>query len=139
MLTGKYRHALDTKARIILPAKIREQLGSPITVLRGSDRCLTLYSAEEWEIYAQKISALPRTQVRELTRYLYSNSMEVKPDAQGRVLLPSELLKFAGIEKNMVTVGCGRYAEIWAEEIWNEQHLDEAPPDYAKLLAELGL
>lgn len=139
MLTGKYHHALDTKARIIIPAKIKEQLGSPITVLRGSDKCLTLYSAEEWEIYAQKISELPRTKVREITRYLYSNSIEVKPDAQGRVLLPPEMLKFAGIQKNIITVGCGRYAEIWAEEVWNEQNLDEEPENYAQMLTDLGL
>ena len=139
MLTGKYHHALDTKARIIIPAKIKEQLGSPITVLRGSDKCLTLYSAEEWEIYAQKISERPRTKVREITRYLYSNSIEVKPDAQGRVLLPPEMLKFAGIQKNIITVGCGRYAEIWAEEVWNEQNLDEEPENYAQMLADLGL
>lgn len=139
MLTGKYHHALDTKARIIIPAKIKEQLGAPITVLRGSDKCLTLYSAEEWESYAKKISELPRTQVRALTRYLYSNSVEVNPDAQGRVSLPQEMLKFAGIQKNIITVGCGRYAEIWAEEIWNEQNLDEEPENYAEMLAGLGL
>ncbi|MGN1346242.1 MAG: division/cell wall cluster transcriptional repressor MraZ [Eubacteriales bacterium] len=139
MLTGKYHHALDTKARIIIPAKLKEQLGSPITVLRGSDKCLTLYSAEEWESYAQKIGELPRTEVREITRYLYSNSIEVRPDAQGRVLLPSEMLQFAGITKNIITVGCGRYAEIWAEEVWNEQNLDEEPADYAKTLSALGL
>ncbi len=139
MLTGKYHHALDTKARLIIPAKIKEQLGSPITVLRGSDKCLTLYSAEEWANYAEKISALPRTQVREITRYLYSNSIEVQPDSQGRVLLPPDMLKFAGIVKNVITVGCGRYAEIWAEEVWNEQRLDDEPADYTKMLSELGL
>ena len=139
MLTGKYHHALDTKARIVIPAGIREQLGSPVTVLRGSDRCLTLYSAEEWESYAQKISELPRTKVREITRYLYANSVEVKPDAQGRVLLPQEMLRFAGIRKDILTVGCGRYAEIWAAEVWEEKHLDEEPENYAQMLADLGL
>ncbi len=139
MLTGKYRHSLDQKNRIIIPSKLKDQLGDTITILRGSDKCLTLYSAEEWEMYAKKISEMPKTKVRELTRYLYSHSLEVQPDSQGRVMLPSEMLEYAGITKNVITIGCGRYAEIWSEEIWNEQHLDEEPENFTEMLLELGL
>ena len=139
MLTGKYSHSIDAKNRLIIPSKIKEQLGDTITILRGSDKCLTLYSAEEWESYAQKISELPKTQVRALTRYLYSNSIEVQPDSQGRVMLPAEMVKYAEITKNIITVGCGKYAEIWSEEVWNEQNLDEAPEDFTSMLLELGL
>jgi MraZ protein len=139
MLTGKYSHSIDAKNRLIIPSKIKEQLGDTITILRGSDKCLTLYSAEEWENYARKISELPKTQVRALTRYLYSNSIEVQPDSQGRVMLPAEMVKYAEITKNIITVGCGKYAEIWSEEVWNEQNLDEAPEDFTSMLLELGL
>ena len=139
MLTGKYNHSLDTKNRIIIPSKLKEQLGAKITIMRGSDKCLTMYSAEEWESYAQKISELPKTQVREITRYLYSNSIEVQPDAQGRVMLSPEMLQFAGISKNVITVGCGKYAEIWSEEVWNEQNLDKEPENFTEMLLELGL
>ena len=139
MLTGKYNHSLDAKNRIIIPPKLKEQLGDTITILRGSDKCLTMYSAEEWENYARKISEMPKTKVRELTRYLYSNSLEVQPDSQGRVMLPPEMLNYAGITKNVITVGCGKYAEIWSEEVWNEQHLDEEPENFTEMLLELGL
>ena len=139
MLTGKYNHSLDTKNRIIIPAKLKEQLGVKITIMRGSDRCLTMYSAEEWESYAQKISELPKTQVREITRYLYSNSIEVQPDAQGRVMLSPDMLAFAGITRNVITVGCGKYAEIWSEEVWNEKNLDKEPDNFTEMLLELGL
>ena len=139
MLTGKYSHSIDAKNRLIIPSKIKEQLGDTITILRGSDKCLTLYSAEEWENYARKISELPKTQVRALTRYLYSNSIEVQPDSQGRVMLPAEMVKYAEITKNIITVGCGKYAEIWSEEVWNEQNLDEAPEDFTSMLLQLGL
>ena len=139
MLTGKYNHSLDTKNRIIIPSKLKEQLGAKITIMRGSDKCLTMYSAEEWESYAQKISELPKTQVREITRYLYSNSIEVQPDSQGRVMLQPEMLAFAGITKNIITVGCGKYAEIWSEEVWNEQQLDKEPENFTAMLLELGL
>lgn len=139
VLTGKYYHTIDAKNRLIIPSKIKEQLGDTITILRGSDKCLTLYSQEEWQIYAQKISEQSKTKVRALTRYLYSNSIEVQPDSQGRVMLPAEMVKFAGITKNIITAGCGKYAEIWAEEVWNEQNLDEEPEDLTKVLLELGL
>ena len=139
MLTGKYNHSLDTKNRLIIPSKLKEQLGDKITILRSSDRCLTMYSAEEWESYAKKISELPKTQVREITRYLYSNSIEVQPDSQGRVMLQPEMLAFAGITKNIITVGCGKYAEIWSEEVWNEQQLDKEPENFTAMLLELGL
>ncbi len=139
MLTGKFCHSIDAKNRIIIPSKIKEQLGEKITVLRGSDKCLTLYSEEEWANYAQQISDQPKTKLRALTRYIYSHSMEVVPDSQGRVMLSSDMMAFAGITKNIITVGCGKYAEIWAEEVWNENNLDEAPIGLNELLEELGL
>ncbi len=139
MLTGKYTHSLDAKNRLIIPSKLKEQLGDKITILRGSDKCLTLYSAEEWEKYAQKISELPKTKVRQLTRYIYSNSIEVQPDSQGRVMIPPEMLQFAEIQKNVITVGCGKYAEIWSEEVWERDRLDAEPENYNEMLEELGL
>jgi len=139
MLTGKYNHSLDSKNRIIIPSKLKEQLGETVTILRGSDKCLTLYSAEEWEKYAQKISELPKTEVRAITRYIYANSMEVQPDSQGRVMLTPEMLAFAGITKNVITVGCGKYAEIWALEEWEAQEIGEEPEDFTSKLIDLGL
>lgn len=139
MLMGKYNHALDSKGRVIIPAKIKEQLGSVVTVLKGNDKCLRLYSSEEWALYAEKISALPATQSRAITRYLYSNAIEVTPDAQGRVTLPQEMLEFAGITKNLVTAGCGRYAEIWSAERWEEFALNEEPENFTEELEKLGL
>lgn len=140
MLTGKYTHSVDAKNRIIIPAKLKEQLGEPITVLKSpSDRCLTLYSKTEWESYAEKLGSLPQTKMRGAVRFLYANSLEVVPDAQGRIMLPQEMLDHAGIKKNILTAGCGRYAEMWAAEIWEEQGLDEAPEGMTAVLEELGL
>lgn len=139
VLMGKYNHAIDAKGRLIIPAKIKEQLGSVITVLKGTDKCLRLYSAEEWALYAEKISALPATQSRAITRYLYSNALEIVPDAQGRVSLPQEMLDFAGITRNVVTAGCGRYAEIWSAERWEENSLNDEPENFTEELEKLGL
>lgn len=139
MLMGKYTHAIDAKNRMIIPSRLKDQLGPVVTMLKGSDHCLTLYSAEEWAKYAEKISALPKTQSRNLTRYLYSNAIEIQPDSQGRVSIPEDMLAFAGITKNIVTVGCGNYAEIWSAERWEENNLDAEPADLNDILESLGL
>lgn len=139
VLMGKYNHAIDSKGRLIIPAKLKDQLGAVITVLKWTDNCLRMYSAEEWAIYAAKISAMPGTKSRAITRYLYSNAMEVIPDAQGRVILPQEMLEFAGITKNVITAGCGLYAEIWAAERWEENNLNDEPENFTDFLEEMGL
>ena len=139
MLMGKFKHAVDPKNRLIIPSKIKDQLGPVITMIKDSDHCLCLYSKEEWEKYTAKLSAQPKTQSKALIRFLYSNAIELQPDAQGRVLIPQDMLDFAGITKNIITVGCGNYAEIWAEEKWFEEGLDEQPEDFAEMLKELGL
>lgn len=139
MLVGKFNHAIDAKGRLIIPAKLKEQLGAVITVLKGADNCLRLYSAEEWAKYAAKISENSNTKNRAVIRYLYSNAVEIIPDAQGRVILPQEMLRFAGITKNVVTAGCGLYAEIWAAERWEEDSLDDAPENFTAFMEDLGL
>lgn len=139
MLTGKYSHSLDAKNRIIIPSKLKDQLGETVTILRGSDKCLTVYSAEEWDNYAKRISELPKTQIRAISRYIYANSIEVQPDAQGRVMLTPEMLQYAGITKNVITVGCGKYAEIWSQEVWDEQNIDSEPENFTENLINLGL
>ncbi len=141
MLTGTYMHSLDAKNRLVIPAKLKEQLGDTVTILRGSgsDRCLKVYSAAEWKKYADKISELPPTQIRALTRYLYSTAMEVQPDSQGRIMLQPDMLKFAGIERNIVTLGVGTYAEIWAQEIYESERVYDPPKDVTETLIEFGL
>ncbi len=139
MLTGKYPHSIDGKNRLIIPAKLKEQLGDTITIIKDADKCLCVYSKEEWTSYTSAISQLPKSQAKDVARFLYSNAIEVTPDAQGRVLLPQGMVDFAGITKNVVTVGCGKYAEIWSEERWNENNFDDEPENLAETLALLGL
>ena len=139
MLMGKYPHSIDSKNRLIIPAKLKEQLGATITIIKDADKCLCVYSEEEWASYTQKLSELPKSKAKEVTRFLYSNAIEVQPDGQGRVLLPQGMIDYAGITKNVVTVGCGKYVEIWSEERWNEMNLSEEPENFAETLELLGL
>ena len=139
MLMGNYSHSIDAKNRLIIPAKLKEQLGSNITIIKDSDKCLCVYSEEEWKNYTAKFNEHTKSEAKAVARYIYSNAIEVQPDSQGRVLLPQTMIEYAGITKNVVTVGCGKYVEIWAEERWNEMNMGDEPEDFAETLARLGL
>ena len=138
MLMGRFVHTLDAKKRLFIPAKHREQLGDSFVITRNVDKCLSVFSIQEWERYTDKLEQLPTTQAREIARFIYSNAAEVQPDSQGRVLIPGELLEYAGIVKSAVVVGCGRRAEIWAEEAWNEKNNAEASGSLTELMINLG-
>ncbi len=138
MLMGRFVHTLDAKKRLFIPAKHREQLGESFVITRNVDKCLSVFSMEEWERYTDKLEQLPTTQAREIARFIYSNAAEVQPDAQGRILIPGDLLEYAGIIKSAVVLGCGRRAEIWAEETWNEKNNAEASGSLTDLMISLG-
>ena len=139
MLMGTYEHSIDTKNRLIIPAKLKEQLGANITIIKDTDKCLCLYSEEEWQKYTATFETLTKSEAKVAARYICANAHQVQPDSQGRILIPQKMIDFAGITKNVVTVGCGKYVEIWAEERWNELNLEEEPENFAEILAKLGL
>ena len=139
MLMGKYSHSIDSKNRLIVPSRLKDQLGPVVTVIKDVGGCLSMYSEKEWNAYCAELQSKRKSEVREIARYLYSNAIEVQPDSQGRILIPQEMLEYAGITKNVMTIGCGKYAEIWAEERWNEQDLGSEPENMAARMAELGL
>lgn len=139
MLTGKFNQTIDAKNRLIIPAKLKEQLGPVITIIKDSSKCLCAYSEKEWGEYTEQLNSLPKTETKVIARFLYSNAMELSPDSQGRVVLPQGMLEYAGITKNVVTVGCGKYVEIWAEDRWNELNMDEEPENFEELLKKYGL
>ena len=138
MLMGKFAHTLDAKKRLFIPAKHREQLGESFVITRNVDKCLSVFSMEEWEKYTDKLEQLPSTQAREIARFIYSNAAEVQPDSQGRILLPADLLEYAGIRKSAMVVGCGRHAESWAEEIWAERNSSSGEESLTEQMIRLG-
>ncbi len=117
MLSGEYKHTLDPKKRLFIPAKHREELGETFMIVRSiRDKCLKVYSLEEWAKYIEPIKQMARKDYEEVTRMLHRNAAQVSPDAQGRIILTPALIGHANIVKGAVVVGCGNYAEIWAEE-----------------------
>ncbi|MBS5725692.1 MAG: division/cell wall cluster transcriptional repressor MraZ [Clostridiales bacterium] len=115
-LLGKYTHALDAKNRVFFPAKFREDLGSPIVITVNVDGCLSAYSLAEWSNYTEKLKELPKTQVRDITRFICGNAQKSVPDGQGRVMLSKDLVEYAGLTEEVTFIGCGDRVELWASE-----------------------
>ena len=139
MLVGKYTHTLDSKNRMFIPAKHREILGDKFMIIKNVDNSLSVYSMPEWEKYTARINELPKTQAREIRRFVFSGAAAVEPDAQGRVQISEELKKFAGIDRSVVILGCGEYAEIWSEEARLAEETAEKTDSILEMMLEAGL
>ncbi|MBI4982722.1 MAG: division/cell wall cluster transcriptional repressor MraZ [Candidatus Omnitrophica bacterium] len=126
MFYGEYAHSVDRKGRLIFPARFREAAKAHFIekffVTRGLDKCLFVFSEEEWRSQEAKFKALSFTkqQARAFNRFLFSGAVEIIPDKQGRILLPQYLKEHAGIKKDVVLVGVSNRIEIWAKDKWNE-------------------
>lgn len=137
---GSEQHALDHKGRLIVPARFRERLGATfVLTIAHPDPCLALYPAATWVEFCGRVEAVPvkDERYRNYVRYLFAHSEEVSCDAQGRVVVPALLRAYAGIERQVVSVGLLTRVEIWAKE----RYAFDAPPEgeIPGFLAELGL
>ncbi len=127
---GSFSHSLDAKNRVFIPSKFREELGKEFYITRKFDTYLSVYTAEEWEAYVQKISELPEADAEEFQDFILGAAQKCIPDASGRIVLDERLMRHAKIEKNIVFVGSGKQIRVFAEDIWNER---ESRRDYEKM------
>lgn len=143
MFLGEYQHSLDTKGRIIMPAKFRDELGRFFIITRGMDKYLFAYSMSEWEIFNKKIKELPTADegVRRFVRFFFGGAAECESDTQGRVVLPQHLREYAGITKNVVSIGVSNRIEIWGKENWTayNERVPEIDKELADRMASLGI
>lgn len=142
MFIGEYQHALDAKNRIIVPSKFREALGDTFVLTKGLDGCLYAYPMEEWKILEDKLKKLPLTNkdARAFVRFFFSGANEIEADKQGRALIPQNLLEYADIKKEIVSIGVSTRLEIWSKEKWenyNNQNIDYE--SIAEKMSELGI
>ena len=136
-VTGEYQHSLDNKGRIFIPARLRDELGQTVTITLSMDRCLSVYSKENWDSFTEKVNALPYVRQRKM-RPLFAYAVRCDLDAQGRVLLPQNLRDWAGLVKNVTVVGCNNHAELWDSDSWQEVFTGETSPEnIAAVLEEL--
>ncbi|MCQ9207862.1 MAG: division/cell wall cluster transcriptional repressor MraZ [Omnitrophica bacterium] len=126
MFYGEYEHSLDRKGRIIFPARFREvsreNYIERFYVTRGLDRCLFVFTEEEWKLQEQKFKSLSftKSEARKFNRLYFSGACEIALDKQGRVLIPKYLKEYAEIEKQVVIVGVANRIEIWSRKHWQE-------------------
>ncbi len=143
MFIGEYTYSLDDKKRLGIPQKFRESLGKKAVITKGLDQCLFLYSAQEWEVMAEKISKLPLAQAdaRGFARLMLTSAMEVLFDALGRILIPDYLKSYGTLGKKIVVAGVYNRIEIWDEMKWTEykEKTEQDVGDIAERLKELGL
>ena len=127
---GSFNHSLDAKNRVFIPSKFRDELGKEFYITRKFDTYLSVYTAEEWEAYVQKISELPEADAEEFQDFILGAAQKCIPDSSGRIVLDERLMRHARIEKNIVFVGSGKQIRVFAEDIWNER---EQRRDYEKM------
>jgi len=119
VLSGEYTHQIDEKARIRIPARLKAALGDGFTCVKGTGGCLCLFPKKYWEEnFAAKIMAVPYSDIeaQRPIRMFFSSAAELEEDNQGRYLLPRALREYARIKKDLVFIGVGMRAEIWARE-----------------------
>lgn len=138
---GEYNHTLDTKGRLIIPTRFRDDLGSEFVITKGFDGCLYLFPPEAWEAFQEKLSMLPvnRGDSRKLTRFFVAGAAVCELDRQGRILVPATLREFAGLEKDVVLAGATNRVEIWSKSRWAEVSAVDDMEDIAQQMADLGL
>ncbi len=139
MFGGSFTHKLDEVGRFIMPRKFRASIGEPFIITRGAGCLLVMTQDRFHEISRQAkmlgdpLSVMFDPQARRLHHQLYSDMLETKCDAQGRVPLTNELRAYAGIDKDVVVIGVGEWIEIWAGDAWEEYRAENLTP---KLIAD---
>ena len=143
MLIGEYKHTIDPKKRLSMPAKFRKELGKGAVITRGLDNCLFVFPSTYWQQLAERLGNMPLVQQdsRAFARLLLSGAMEVDFDSLGRILIPEYLKTYANLEKTVVVAGLYNRLEIWNENRWEnyKTNLEKNSDSIAEKLRELGI
>ncbi len=143
MFLGEFNHTIDGKGRLTLPAKFRAELSPGVVVTRGIERCLFIYTKNEWERFASQVTgpSVADEDVRDFGRYMFSGANACEPDRQGRILLPGYLREYANLNSDVVIIGVGTRLEVWNPAAWRERlsDLEANAPKTAGRLARRGI
>lgn len=120
MFMGEYHQRIDEKGRIIIPSKLRSDLGESFIVTRGLDNCLFIYPKEEWNSIINKYKELPNTKdARNFMRFFLSGATVCEFDKQGRINISTPLINYAKLEKDCIIIGVNDRLEVWSNDLWN--------------------
>lgn len=138
MFYGEYPYKVDDKGRVPLPPKFRRELKAGMILTKGLERCITVYSPEEWKRVSERLAAkaVSPANSRKLTRSLFGSAFSATFDGQGRIVLPFYLREYAGIGDTAVVVGVNNAIELWSEEDWRTEKTS-ADEQAAKIIESL--
>lgn len=141
MFTGEFRHTIDGKGRVAVPARFRADLAAGATVCRWLENCVAIFPKQAWQQLADAASAerYADAGARAFTRFLFSGAFEVEVDAQGRLVLPTSLRQFGGLKTDAVVVGAADHIELWEPERWAAQSAAMSSDEFAERIGGLGL
>jgi MraZ protein len=131
MFFGSYSHTLDNKGRLMIPAKMRNEAGGRLYVLKGYEGSLSVYKEVDFQSLTSALENLSYNQrdTRDVQRITLASVVELEVDAQGRIQLPSKLLSDYKISRSVVVVGVINHFEIWDAAAW-ENYLKQNEKDY---------
>ena len=143
MFMGSYDHRIDSKGRLVMPAKFRSQIGDTVICTVGLDNCVAVYPLDSWNEYLRKLQSLPFTkgQARQFMRTLLGAAEELPVDGQGRILLSARLRNYADLQSGVVINGVNDHLEIWNGGTWNASN-DEMLEKFTSLaegVSDLGI
>jgi MraZ protein len=138
LFVGTHAPRLDEKGRLFLPAKFRDQLAEGLVITKGQERCLYVFTREEFARITDRMREAPPTHKssRDFMRVFLSGAGDEVPDKQGRVTIPPALRTYAGLERDCTVIGAGSRVEIWDSPTW-ERYLAEQEPLFAALSEEV--
>ena len=129
MFLGQYTYTLDSKGRLTIPSRFREELSGRVVVTRGLDRCLTVYPTDVWREIAQKVTSLPITDPRgrTLRRIFFADAIDAELDSHGRILIPDRLRTIGDLElsSEVTIIGLDTFIELWNPSRWNSTSADQ--------------
>lgn len=139
-MRGEFKSTLDAKGRMSFPIKLREELGGSFFISKTiGERCIKVYSNEDWNALVESIRKMPQVKTAEIQRYIFGSAYEVEPDKQGRVLIPQPLREYAQLQTDIVIVGLEGRAEIWDKSRWDERNSSLDMESLLSVAMEMGL
>ncbi len=136
---GSSNYSLDSKNRVFIPAKYREDLGNVFYITRSLEPCLTIYTEDEWAAFLQSLDRLPHTTGVAVKEYFLSAAQKCILDNSGRIILDETLIKHSTIKKSVVFVGAGRMINVWSEELWTAREDNRDIDSIRSILLQYGL
>ena len=138
MLMGEFNNNIDEKSRLVIPSKLRQEIGNDIILTRGLENCLFIYSKQNFDNITSQLNQLPFTKkdARNFSRFFLSGASLTTYDKQGRILIPAPLIKYANIKKECIIIGVGNRIEIWSKDNW-EKFFNESSEELSDIAENL--